>query len=129
MAINWFELKSKLTMTFLGIVTAIAGGIIAVESRYAHADDIKEVLRGQQNQMDLYKQQQTETQLFQLEYYNNRIRRLEESKRRAAAVQADPKIPTNVKNITRPVDDINEEIVDTKRRKEFVERSISRARQ
>ena len=122
---EWWHDHFKLTIAFSGVVTAIAGGIIAVESRYAHADDVKKVLSNQQEQINLYKQHQTENQLFQLEYYNSRIQRLEDEKRKSQVIHSDSKTPPTVKIVTRGVDDIDAEIKETKNRKDFVEKSMT----
>ena len=62
--------------TALGLVATIGGAILYVENNYAHADDVKEVLKSQQTQIKLYERTQRQNLMFQLEYYDDRLRML-----------------------------------------------------
>ena len=122
----WFQNKIVMTTTFIGFLSVLCGAVIAVESRYAHADDVKAILKNQQTQIDLYRQHQTENQLFQLEYYNTRIARLEDERRRSVVLTADPRTPQSIRTITRTPQEIDIEIHDLKTRKDYLEKTIKR---
>lgn len=79
----------------ISLVTAIAGAVIYFETTYAHANDVKEVLKQQEQQIKMYERSQRQQQLFQLEYYDDRIKALQQerdatvNKKRAEDIQTD----------------------------------------
>lgn len=98
----------------ISLVTAIGGAIIYVETNYAHAGDVKEIIQQQSTQIKLYERNQRQQGLFQLEYYDDRLRRLQQERDMAAA---QPKGQ-------RRVEDIQSDINDIKQRREMVRKSI-----
>jgi len=112
-----FDLKKAIAAIAapLSVVGMIAGGIIYMNTNYAQAADVKQVLENQERQIRLYSQSQRNNMIFQLEYYDDRIRKLNEEKERASR---------NPKGNTRSVQDIQSDIDDTKKRRELVRESI-----
>jgi len=122
---KWLEHKVGLTATLIGFIAAVAGGVIGVESRYAHAGDVQIILKNQQTQIDLYRQHQIENSLFQLEFYNQRIRRLEDEKRRSQVLRSGPSSRTT-RALTRDPSEIDADVAEAKAKKEYVERTMKR---
>lgn len=110
------------------IVITIGGAVLYVENNYAHAQDVKSLLRNQSSQIQLYQQSQTQNQLFQLEYYDNTIKKLEIERIRSEELLADPSITRGVRAYTRKPSDIQDEINELKARKEVVRKSITEAK-
>lgn len=69
---NW-----KVPAAIVSSAAIVVSSSLAVDSRYAHAEDIKDVIKNQESQINLLKRSQTQQQVFQLEYYDNHIRLLE----------------------------------------------------
>lgn len=100
-----------------GIIATVGGAVLYVENNYANAGDVKTILNNQSIQM-------RQTQLFQLEYYDDRIRKLEQERNRNQEILADPKITPQTRAFTRKPEEINEEIREIKSRREIVKDSI-----
>lgn len=94
----------------IAVVTAIVVSVISVESRYAHANDVKELVRNQGEQIKLMNQNSARNLMFQLEYYDNAIKQRE---RTLAATQS----PNARLEISREIDDL-------KMKREFVRKQI-----
>lgn len=97
-------------------VTAVVGSVIAFETRYAHAGDVGDIVQ-------VYRGSQEQTQLFQMEYYSDKIRKLEEERRRARVVY-EHSGKSIAKALTRTPDEITEDLTDVKKRKDFLERQM-----
>lgn len=121
-----FDLKktAKGAGAVVAFLAASAGAVVAVDSRYAHAGDVRTILESQKKQLELYQQHQREVQLFQVDVYSSRIKQLEDEKRKAQFVHSTPSVSATTKALTRTPTDIDNEIVDLKKRKEFVEKNI-----
>lgn len=120
--------KLKETSTAIGsifaIIASIGGAIIYVETNYANAGDVKEIMRNQNSQIDLLRRSQTQNSLFQLEYYENSIKRLELERNRSEQLLSDPKTSNSQRAYTRTPGDIQKEIDDLNIRKEIVKRGL-----
>lgn len=83
----------------IAVVTAIIVSVISVESRYAHANDVKELVRNQGEQIKLMNQNSARNLMFQLEYYDNAIKQRE----RTLITTQNPNVRLE---ITREIDDL-----------------------
>lgn len=92
------------------VITAIVVSVISVESRYAHANDVKELVRNQGEQIKLMNQNSARNLMFQLEYYDNAIKQRERSLLTAQS--------TSMRS------ELNREIDDLKMKREFVRKQI-----
>lgn len=124
MALGDWKKYAKMAGGTVTVFAAISGGVIAVESRYAHADDVKQILMNSKQQLELYQNHQREVVLFQVDYYADRIKQLEDERRRAQVVHSSPTTSSTTKAITRTPSDINLEIEDLRKRKDFAEKKI-----
>lgn len=103
--------------SIFGIIASIGGAVIYVENNYAHAEDVKTVIKNQSIQIK-------QSQMFQLEYYDDQIKKLEMEKNRNEEVLSDPRTTRNQRAYTRKPDDILEEIRELKLRREIVKRGM-----
>lgn len=108
-------LDIKKLAAYLSLVGMIAGGVVYINTNYAQAADVKQILENQNTQLKLYSQAQRKNMIFQLEYYDDRIKKLNEEKQRAL---------NNPRSNTRSIQDIQSDIDDTKKRRELVRESI-----
>lgn len=115
---------AKLAGGVATVLATIAGGVIAVESRYAHADDVKQILTNTNQVVNLYQRAQRQNQLFQIDYYGDRLKQLEDEKRRAQVIHSSSSTSATTKAITRTPSDVSVEIEDVKKRKDFAEKSL-----
>lgn len=110
--------------SIFAIIASIGGGILYVEHNYANAGDVKELVKNQNSQIELLKRSQTQNSLFQLEYYDNYIKRLEMDRNRSEQLLNDPKTSNSQRAYTRSPGDIQKEIDDLNTRREIVKRSL-----
>lgn len=68
--------KATFISTCISLVASIGGAIVYVENNYAHADDVKEILSSQKAMIKNQERGQRSQIMFQLEYYDDRIKRL-----------------------------------------------------
>lgn len=99
----------------LGIIGTIIAATIYVNSNFAQAADVKQLLENQDKQIKVQAQSQRNNLIFQLEYYDDRLRKLNEEKTRASSAP---------KGTTRSIQDIQSDIDDTKKRKEIIRESL-----
>lgn len=106
-------LKSKAAFisTSISLVASIGGAIVYVENNYAHAADVKEILTSQQMMIKNQERSQRSQILFQLEYYDDRIKRLTSE---LAST-----------NATRKKVEIQSELDDVKKRRELTRASLT----
>lgn len=102
-------------------IAVIGGAVIYVESNYANAKDLQEIAITQQHALKIQSTQQRQLSVFQLEYYDDKIKKLQEEKR--MAVERD-KSSQRSRAIYRTPDEIQEEIEDLKKRREIVRRTL-----
>lgn len=107
--------------TLATIIATIGGGVLYVENNYANAQDVKDVLRNQQAQIELQRRSQKDNMIFRLEYYDDRLAKLQEEKR-----VAEERERSRVANraIQKTAKEIEEEIKELKERRELVKRSL-----
>ena len=65
-----FKGKASLITTSISTIAAIGGAVIYVETNYAHAADVKEILTTQQTMVKNQERSQRSQIMFQLEYYD-----------------------------------------------------------
>lgn len=120
--------KLKETSTAIGsiaaIIATIGGSIIYVENNYASAQDVKSLIRSQSSQIDMIQRNQLQTQMFQLDYYDQQIRKLEIDKSKAVEILNDKEATRAMRAYTRRPEDIQSEIDELKLRRESVRNSI-----
>lgn len=102
-----------------GIIATVGGAVIYVENNYANAGDVKTIIRNQSMIIN-------QNQLFQLEYYDDRIKKLEMEMSRNQEILNDPNVSKSVRAYTRRPDSIQEEIKELKSRREIVKDGIIR---
>lgn len=107
------------------VIGTIGGGVLYVDNNFAHAGDVQQMLKQQKEQIDLAKQHQRANLLFQLEYYDNKIKLLQMEKNKAMTLKNSPNISPSIKMYIREPNDIQDEINDLKIRREFVRKSLS----
>lgn len=112
--------STAITSIFATIAT-IGGATIYVQNNFASAQDLKEISKNQQIQTRIQSLQQSQMALFQLEYYDDRIRKLQEEKAIAETVNR----RSQINQAMRSVNQIQEDISDTKQRRELVRRIIA----
>ena len=100
-----------------GIIATVGGAVLYVENNYANAGDVKTLIQNQSLHL-------RQTQLFQLEYYDDRIRKLEEERNRNQEILSNPRITPQTRAFTRKPEEINEEIREIKSRRDLVKDSI-----
>lgn len=110
--------------SLFAIIASIGGAILYVENNYANAADVKELLRNQNSQIEIMRQAQRENRVFQLEYYDNTIKKLETERNRSEQLLSDPKTTNAQRAYTRNPADIQREINDLNMRKEIIKRGI-----
>jgi glucose/arabinose dehydrogenase len=109
--------KTALITTSITLVGAIGGGVLYFESTYAHAEDVKEVVKSNQAVIQSINAQQRQSALFQMEYYDDRLSRL---RNELAISEAAGKNRQGLRSPT----DIERDITDTTQRKEITKRSL-----
>ena len=112
---------STLVMGSISLIAAIGGSIIYVENNYAHADDTKQIIQNQTQQLKQFDQSQRSLGLFQLEYYDDKLKRLYIEKQQS---ESQPKRAQQRGQVRSP-EQIQDEIKDVKQRKELITRSIT----
>lgn len=116
-------LGSSIT-TIVSVITAIAGGALYVDHNYANAQDVKTVIRNQSLQIEFFQQSQKQNLMFQLEYYDDKIKKLELERARSEEMRTDQSVSRSTRAYTRKSSDIQEEINELKLRREIVKRSL-----
>lgn len=101
----------------LGIVAAVGGAILYVENNFANAQDVKTLIRNQNIQM-------RQSQMFQLEYYDDKLKKLEIEKNKNEELLKDPKINGGARAYIRKPEDISEEIKELKIRRDIVKKDL-----
>lgn len=59
-------------------ISTIAGGVLAVDSHYARAEDVKDIAKNQAQAIDVLKQNSKRSLMFEFDYYSRATRDLEE---------------------------------------------------
>ena len=103
-------------------IAVIGGSVIYVESNFANAKDLKEISENQQRQLKIQSTQQRQLTVFQLEYYDDNIKKLQEEKRMAIERE---KTNTRARAIYRSPDEIQEEIDDLKKRRDIMRKALT----
>jgi hypothetical protein len=103
-------------------IAVIGGAVLYVENNFANAKDLKELTENQQKQLKIQSTQQRQMTLFQSEYYDDKIRKLQEEKR-----IAEERVRTRATNraIMKSPEEIQEEIDDLKKRREIVRKALA----
>ena len=112
---------SSITAIF-STIAAIGGAIVYVESNFANAKDLQDLSENQQKQLKIQSSQQRQLSVFQLEYYDDKIRKLQEEKRFTLDRE---KSRSQARSIYKTSDEIQEEIDDLKKRRDIVHRSLA----
>lgn len=94
----------------IAVITAIVVSVISIEARYAHANDVKELVRNQGEQIRLMNQNSARNLMFQFEYYDNAIKQRE----RNLITTQNPNVRLE---LTREIDDL-------KMKRDFVRKQI-----
>lgn len=110
---------SSIAAIFTTIAT-IGGGVIYIESNFASAADIQSISTNQEKQLKIQSSQQRSMTLFQLEYYDDRIRKAQEEKR---VTEDAPK--SRSRALQKTPAEIQDEINDLKQRREIIRKSIA----
>ena len=116
-----FKGKASLITTSISTIAAIGGGVIYIETNYAHAADVKEILQSQQTMIKIQERSQRQNVMFQLEYYDDRIKRLTAELAQAEAMNATTRSQTKM----RPMVEIQSDLDDTKRRRELTRQLLT----
>lgn len=119
----WAAIKEKLGVITAGfsVVSTVVGGFLWMEHNFASAADLGVVIRNQDRQIQMIEQTQRQSSMFQLEYYDDRIRKLQVEKQQAEEVQ---RSRSQARGLFRSPDQIQSDIDDLKQRRELVRRSL-----
>lgn len=96
-----------------GIIATVGGAVLYVENNYANAGDVKTIVRNQSLIIN-------QNLIFQMEYYDDRIKKLEMEMNRNQEILTDPSISRSVRAYTRKPSDIQEDIKELKSRREVL---------
>lgn len=107
--------------TIFTIIATIGGAVLYVENNYAAAADVKEVLKNQRAQIELAARAQKDNMMFRLEYYDDRIAKLQEEKRVAEERERSRAVNRAIQKTSK---ELEEEIKELKERRELVKRSL-----
>lgn len=107
--------------TLFTIIATIGGAVLYVNNNYANAQDVKEVLKNQRAQIDMYERSQKDNMMFRLEYYDDRLAKLQEEKRIAEERE---RSKTQSRAVQKTSKEISEEITELKIRRDLVRRSL-----
>ena len=111
---------TAITSIFTTIAT-IGGAVIYVESNYASAKDLQSVSRNQEQLIRSQTTQQRQMAVFQLEYYDDKLKKLLEEKRIA---EERVRTGTLTRAVQRTPSEIQEDINDIKQRRELVRKTL-----
>lgn len=113
--------NSSSVAAIFSTIAVIGGAILYVENNFANAQDLKAVSENQQKQLRIQSTQQRQMTLFQSEYYDDKIRKLQEEKR-----IAEERVRTRATNraIMKSPEEIQEEIDDLKKRRDIVRKAL-----
>lgn len=112
--IKRIKFLSSTVVGAFGLITTIGGAVLYVEGNYAHAGDVKALIKNQEQQV-------RQSQLFQMEYYDEKIKTLTNEKRRVEASQAQK---SQSKFLLRSPTEVQDEINDVKHRRDIIRRSL-----
>lgn len=108
---------SKVVGGIFAIIATIGGAVIYVENNYANAADVKSIIKNQDIQI-------RQNLMFQLEYYDDKIKKLEVEKSRSEEILNDPEVQRSLRAYTRKPDAIQEEIKEIKIRRDIVRKDL-----
>ena len=114
------EHTSSITAIF-STIAVIGGAVLYVENNFANASDLKSISETQQKQIKSQVTQQRQMSIFQLEYYDDKIRKLQEEKRIA---EERMRTQTMRRSVQKTPQEIQEEIDDVKKRRDLVRKSL-----
>jgi len=105
------SLKTRATLiaTSVSLVGTIGGAILYFESTYAHADDMKQMVQTQTTLIRNQERSQRQGMLFQLEYYEDKLKQL----------------GNELSRPQRPVADIQRDITDTLQRRDLARKFLT----
>ena len=101
----------------IGIVVAVGGSVFYVEHNFANAQDVKEVVKNQNIQI-------RQNLVFQLEYYDDKIKKLELEKAKSEELLKDPRVSAATRAYTRKPDDLKDEIKELKMRRDIIRQDL-----
>lgn len=107
--------------SIFSIIAAVGGATLYVETNYANAADVKSLAKNQEQILKSQTTQQRQMSIFQLEYYDDKIRKLQEEKRIAEERERTGKQSRAVQKTSF---EIQEEINDLKTRREIVRKTL-----
>ena len=116
-----FKGKASLITTSISTIAAIGGGVIYIETNYAHAADVKDLVSGQQQIIRMQQVSQRQQLMFQIEYYDDRVKRLTSELAQTEAM--DPKTRSQTK--MRSTVEIQSELDDIKARRELARKTLT----
>lgn len=103
------------------VIATIGGAVVYVQNNYASAKDIQTISRNQEQQIRVQTTQQRQMSVFQLEYYDDKLRKLQEEKRVA---EERMRSGSYTRAVQKTPGEIQEEINDIKQRRELVRKTL-----
>lgn len=113
---------ASITAVF-SMIGAVGGTLVYVETNYANAADVNQIILNQQQQIRLQESSQRANAMFQLEYYDDRIARLNAEKRKAEEIYNSRN--QQLRSTVRPPPEIQSDIDDIKNRRDLTKRVIT----
>lgn len=108
---------SKTIGGIFAIIATIGGAVIYVENNYANAADVKSIIKNQDIQI-------RQNLMFQLEYYDDKIKKLEIEKSRSEEILSDPNTSKSYRAYTRKPSAIEDEIKEIKIRRDIIRKDL-----
>lgn len=103
--------------SIIGIVAAVGGCVFYVENNFANAQDVKDVVKNQNIQI-------RQNLVFQMEFYDDKIKKLELEKARNEELLKDSRVSATTRAYTRKPDDIKDEIQELKLRRDIIRQDL-----
>lgn len=117
--IEWIKLRSSFIATSFSLVATIGGAVLYFESTYAHAADVRSLIGTQEVIIKNQERGQRQQLMFQVEYYDDRIKRLTAELSIAESLSTSPTRAQGQYAQSRPVAEIRSELDDVKKRREI----------
>lgn len=117
--IEWIKSRTSLIATSFTLIATIGGAVLYFESTYAHAADVKSIVGAQEQIIQNQERSQRQQLMFQVEYYDDRIKRLTTELAVAESLAVSPNRAQGQYAQSRPVVEIRNELDDIKKRREL----------
>jgi hypothetical protein len=116
---DWIKSRTSLIATSFTLIATIGGAALFFDTTYAHAADVKSLIGTQELIIQNQERSQRQQLMFQVEYYDDRIKRLTAELAIAESLSVAPARAQGQYAQSRPVVEIRNELDDVKKRREL----------